>query len=31
MVNNFLENCIGTVDRKANAEEYDAIYDGGYQ
>ena len=31
IVNNFLENCIGTVNRKANTEEYDLIYDSAYQ
>jgi hypothetical protein len=31
VVNNFLEHCIGTVDRKANTEQYDLIYDSGYQ
>jgi hypothetical protein len=31
VVNNFLENCIGTVDRKSNTEEYDQLFDGAYQ
>jgi alcohol dehydrogenase class IV len=31
VVNNFLENCVGTVNRAANTEEYDLIYDHLYQ
>lgn len=31
VVNNFLENCIGTVDRKVNTEEYDNLYNTAYQ
>jgi hypothetical protein len=31
VVNNFVENCIETVDHEANAEEYDHAYDALYQ
>lgn len=31
VVNNFLEHCIGTVDRKANTQQYDLLYDQAYQ
>ena len=31
VVNNFVENCIETVDHVANIEEYDQEYDGHYQ
>ena len=31
VVNSFVENCIETVDRKVNTEEYEAMYNEIYE
>lgn len=31
VVNNFLENCVGSVNRGANTEEYEQVFEAAYQ
>jgi hypothetical protein len=31
VVNNFVENCIGSVNRTVNTEEYNQLYDAAFQ